>query len=130
MGRRLLLVEDNPGDVKLFRLGVADAGLDDCLDVVGNGFEALDRIRNHKPDYIVLDLNIPGLDGCEVLEAVRHRRPRVPVVVLTGSDRAEDHERAYSLGCLCVYQKPHDAAQYLGLASSLARLAQLRVPQT
>ncbi len=97
----ILLIEDNPGDVELFRLALASAGLDVELTVVDDGGEALALVRQEgkyaglsAPDLAILDLNVPKNDGLEILEAMRASRmfAGVPVAVLTSS--SSPRERA------------------------------------
>ena len=121
MRRRLLLVEDDPGDVVLAResLGNLQAPLD--LDVVESGAEALAYLRREgphgdaaRPDLILLDLNLPGLDGWEVLRAIKSddRFRSIPVVVLTTTKLESDIRRAYDLGANCFITKPLGLNEY------------------
>src|SRR5947207_2892468 len=89
---RVLLVEDNVGDVFLFREALASAGLVCDLTVISDGAEALDFVNNAArrdgiPDLAVLDLNLPKVEGTEVLEAIRSSRElaHIPVAVMTSS---------------------------------------------
>jgi len=104
---RVLLVEDNPGDVELVRHAVRE--LDVSLDVAVDGVEALDRLRAAlAPELVLLDLKIPRKDGLEVLEEMS-RDPalrRVPVIVLTSSQAPQDLARAYELGAMACFAKP------------------------
>ena len=95
----ILLVEDNPGDVDLTREGLADGKLRNNLHVAGDGEEALAFLRRGgehadtpMPDLILLDLNLPGKDGREVLAAIKadEQLGHIPVVVLTSSQDEED----------------------------------------
>lgn len=101
---RILLVEDNPGDVLLIRKGLERAGFANPVDVAGDGEEAMARLERRPPfeeeplpDLVLLDINLPKLDGHEVLRRIKeseHLR-RLPVVMLTSSDADTDVARAY-----------------------------------
>ena len=104
----ILLLEDAPGDVLLFTSLVAG---DVSISIARNGAEALDQIfRRGKfkalpfPDLLVVDLNVPLLNGHEVLNVVKSNSSvrRLPVVVWSGSDNPDDIQKAYELGC-CAY---------------------------
>jgi two-component system response regulator len=131
--RDILLVEDNPDDVELTRIAFAEAGSSHRLVVVGDGAEALDylfaqgrhagRAGADLPALVLLDLNLPKLDGREVLQAMRaHPATRaLPVVVLTTSAEPYDVEGVYGLGANSYIQKPVeferfvDAVRQIGL---------------
>ena len=110
-------MEDNPDDAELTRLAFAEAGAPHRLRVVGDGAEALeyllargrhaDREPAGLPALVLLDLNLPRLDGHEVLQAIRagEATRRLPVVVLTTSAEPSDVERAYALGANSYIQK-------------------------
>ena len=103
---RVLIVDDDP----LFRLGVAAAlASDDQLEFIlseaGDGEAALALIASEDPAVILLDLNMPRLDGHAVARLVKERRPHVRVVVLTGSDSAEDRRRAEQAGVDAFVEK-------------------------
>ena len=112
---RILLVEDNPGDVRLAQEALKEDKLSNELYVVNDGVSAMQFLRREgpyteapRPDLVLLDLNLPRMDGREVLAAVK-RDPElggIPVVVLTTSRADEDVCRAYSLNCNCYVTKP------------------------
>lgn len=93
MPDRVLVIEDSRADVELLELAFRDVGLDVWIDAITSGDEALVRVRemsigiDHPPDLVVLDLNLPGRSGREVLALIRAstRFDEIPVVVLTGS---------------------------------------------
>ncbi len=114
----ILLVEDNPDDVELTRIAFAEAGSPYQLTVVGDGAQALDylfargryadRDPNDLPSLVLLDLNLPKLDGREVLQVIRNNpaTKTLPVVVLTTSAEPYDVDRVYDLGANSYIQKP------------------------
>ncbi len=115
----ILLVEDNPGDARLVVDGFADIG--NAVHHVRDGTEALAFLGREeryaeapRPDLIVLDLNLPGLDGWDVLaEIKKDRRLRsIPVVVLTTSSEQADVLRSYDLQASCYVTKPVDVDQF------------------
>ncbi|KIQ97034.1 response regulator [Lysobacter sp. A03] len=125
MNKVILLVEDNPDDVELTRLAFDEAKIANQLVVVGDGAEALDylfakgsysdRDPNELPSIVLLDLNLPKVDGREVLQAVRANAltKTLPVVVLTTSTEPFDVEASYSLGVNSYIQKPVDFEQFV-----------------
>jgi CheY-like chemotaxis protein len=118
----ILLVEDDPGDVTLTREAFADYKIRNTLHVVSDGVEALDFLRRQgvhsnapRPDLILLDLNLPRVDGREVLGAVKSdpSLATIPVVVLTTSDAEEDVLRSYRLHANAYVTKPVDFQQFI-----------------
>ena len=117
----ILLVEDNPGDVRLTLEAFNESRLESNLHVVGDGDEALAFLRREskyadvpRPDLILLDLNLPKKDGREVLAEIKadeHLR-RIPVVILTTTDDAREVSRCYELGCNVYVTKPVDYEQF------------------
>jgi CheY-like chemotaxis protein len=129
---RILLIEDNPADVALTRLTLKESGRLHELLVIGDGEAALAylRVASPPPDLIVLDLNLPKIDGFAVLEQLR-RMPaggQVPVAVLTSSQLAEDRERALMLGADAFLEKPGSLSGYKGLARKFESLCQQLAP--
>lgn len=125
MDKDILLVEDNPDDVELTRIAFAEAGLDHRLDVVGDGAQALDylfargayahRSGAKLPAIVLLDLNLPKVDGREVLEAIRANAAthKLPVVVLTTSTEPFDVDASYHLGANSYIRKPVDFERFV-----------------
>jgi len=125
MDKDILLVEDNPDDVELTRIAFAEAQLDSRLDVVRDGAEALDylfargahagRDPNKLPSIVLLDLNLPKVDGREVLQAIRASdiTRSLPVVVLTTSTEPFDVDASYALGANSYIRKPVDFEQFV-----------------
>jgi CheY-like chemotaxis protein len=113
----ILLVEDDPGDVLMTREALADAKMANELYVVGNGEEALNFLFQEaeyadapRPGLILLDLNLPRVDGREVLARIKADEVlrRIPVVVLTTSEAEEDILRSYDLYANAYITKPVD----------------------
>jgi CheY-like chemotaxis protein len=124
----ILLVEDNPGDVRLTREALKEGKIRNNLNVVGDGVEALRYLRREgpyaestRPDLILLDLNLPRMDGREVLEAVKADPSLrlIPVVVLTSSAAEQDIVRAYDLHANCYVSKPVDLDQFIHVVKSI-----------
>ncbi|HZX80848.1 MAG TPA: response regulator [Lysobacter sp.] len=125
MHKEILLVEDNPDDVELTRLAFDEAKIANQLAVVGDGAEALDylfargrfadRDPADLPSLVLLDLNLPKIDGREVLQAIRANEATraLPVVVLTTSTEPFDVEATYALGVNSYIQKPVDFEQFV-----------------
>ena len=124
----ILLVEDNPGDVRLTREALREGKVRNNLHVASDGVEALAFLRKEgpyaaavRPDLILLDLNLPRKDGREVLKeikadpALRH----IPVVVLTSSQAEEDIVRAYDLHANCYVTKPVDLDQFIRVVEAI-----------
>ena len=120
----ILIVEDDAGVRQLIRarLGAADYS----VHVARNGVEALDAITRYAPDAMILDINMPGLDGFGVLEHMRKPgSQRAPTLVLTARHNAGDVERAIRLGAKDYLAKPFDDRLLL---SRVARLFRGRAP--
>jgi two-component system, chemotaxis family, response regulator Rcp1 len=124
----ILLVEDNPGDVRLTREVLKDSKVRNNLIVANNGEEALTCLRKQgkykdtvRPDLILLDLNLPIKDGREVLAQIKGDADlkRIPVVVLTTSKAEEDILKTYNLHANCYITKPVDLDQFCAVVKSL-----------
>ena len=120
----LLLVDDDPGDALITREALAAARVLHELHVVDNGEEALAFLRQEgkfagvpRPDLVFLDLNLPRLDGREVLAAVKADEDlrSIPVVILTTSDAEEDVLRSYTLHANAYVTKPVDLDAFMGV---------------
>jgi CheY-like chemotaxis protein len=118
---QILLVEDDPGDVLMTREALAESKLLNDLQVLADGREAIDYLqgaaegRVPKPDLVLLDLNLPRVDGREVLQFIKgdERLRRIPVVVLTTSSAEEDIVRSYDLHANAYVTKPVDFEQFM-----------------
>src|SRR5688572_20447026 len=123
-GRQIevLLVEDDPGDVLMTKEAFEDYKLSNQLHVVNDGAEAMDFLRQQgdyadapRPDLVLLDLNLPRMDGREVLQAIKSDPglASIPVVVLTTSEAEEDVLRSYSLHANAYVTKPVDFERFI-----------------
>jgi CheY-like chemotaxis protein len=117
----ILMVEDNPGDVRLTREALKGGKVLNQLHVVEDGVAALDFLYRRpphqnapRPDLILLDLNLPKMDGRDVLSQIKSDDALkvIPVVVLTTSQAEEDVLRAYRLSANCYVTKPVDLHQF------------------
>lgn len=136
----LLLVEDDPGDVLMTREALSDSKLLNNLNVVDNGEQALAFLRRQgdfadapRPDLILLDLNLPRLDGREVLAIVKEDPDlrTIPIVVLTTSDAEEDVIRSYNLHANAYVTKPVDFDTFVSVVRQVDEffLTVVRLPR-
>lgn len=107
MTRTVVVVDDEPGLRRLLRLLLDRDGGFTVLAEAGDGVAALEAVRDHDPDLLLLDLGLPGLDGLEVLERLRGQ-PRPATVVLTGFTDQITHDRASALGAAACLVKGTD----------------------
>ncbi len=124
----LLLVEDNPGDVLLLKEFLKDAKMRFTLHVAEDGEEALlflnqrDKFKNSsRPDLIILDLNLPKVDGFEVLQHVKQHPvlKTIPVIILTSSHAETDITRAYELHANCYLTKPSELSEFSEMVKAI-----------
>jgi CheY-like chemotaxis protein len=120
----ILLVEDDPGDVVLVREAFDHDKVRNELRVASDGVYALEVLRDPSiplPDLILLDLNLPRMDGRELLSEIRAdpRLTRIPVVVLTTSDAEADIVRSYELHANAYVTKPVDLQRFLGVVREI-----------
>jgi len=127
----VLIVEDNPHDVRLTTEALRDARTSSDIHVAQDGAEALAFVRREgayagapEPDLVFLDLNIPKIDGHEVLQAMKAdaRLRHIPVVVLSSSARDSDVERAYDEQASTYVRKPSDLDQYFTAVRAVKEL--------
>jgi two-component system response regulator len=124
----ILLVEDNPGDVRLTREGFKEGKVYNNLYVAEDGEEAL-ALLSHEgkyaniphPDIILLDLNLPKKDGSEVLSEIKGdpELRKIPVIILTTSRAEEDILKTYNLHANCYITKPVDFDEFIHIAKSI-----------
>jgi len=124
----ILLVKDNPGDVRLVKEVMKDAKVANILHVAEDGEEAMAMLRREgkysgsvRPDLILLDLNLPGKDGREVLREVKtdENLRLIPVVVLTTSSAEEDIIKSYSDYANSYITKPINLNQFISVVKSI-----------
>jgi chemotaxis family two-component system response regulator Rcp1 len=124
----ILLVEDNPGDVRLTREALREAKVRNNVHVAADGVEAMAFLRKEgshaqapRPDLIFLDLNLPKKGGREVLEEVKREKAlsHIPVVILTTSQAERDIMESYRLQANAYVTKPVDLEQFLKVVQSI-----------
>ena len=124
----ILLVEDNPGDVRLTQEALKESKVINNLSVAEDGVEALAFLKREgkyadapRPDLLLLDLNLPKKDGRELLEEIKadDNLKRIPVVVLTTSKAEEDILRMYDQHANCYITKPIDFDQFIDVVKSI-----------
>lgn len=136
----VLLVEDDPGDVLMTREAFEDNKVVNRLQVVSDGVSALTFLRKEgefadapTPDLVLLDLNLPRMDGREVLEAMKsdEQLRSIPVVVLTTSEAEEDVVRSYSLHANAYVTKPVDFDRFIEVVRQIDEffVEVVRLPQ-
>ena len=136
----ILLVEDNPSDVRLVQEALKDGKLRNSINVVGDGEKALAFLKNEgdyqdapHPDLILLDLNLPKVDGREMLAQIKQcpELKRIPVVVLTTSKSEEDIIKSYELQANCYITKPVDLDQFIAIVQAIEQfwLTIVRLPE-
>lgn len=124
----MLLVEDNEADIRLTQIALEKAKLANTLNVVRDGEEALAYLKGEgayagrkAPDLVLLDLNLPKLNGSEVLKEIREMEEfkRLPVVILTTSDADQDIFQSYELHANCYITKPVDLRKFMGVVEMI-----------
>ena len=128
MPLQVLLVEDSPGDLRLTREAFREVNPFIQLQVANDGMEAMAFLRNEgvhlhapRPDLILLDLNLPKMDGREVLAAIKEdcRLKNIPTVILTSSQAEADVVKSYQLQANCFLSKPIHFEEFHGLVKSI-----------
>jgi two-component system, chemotaxis family, response regulator Rcp1 len=124
----ILLVEDNPGDIRLTLELFKDSKIPNKISAVKDGVEAMEFLRQKgefvsakRPDLILLDLNLPKKNGREVLTEVKadENLRRIPVIVLTGSQAEEDIVKSYNLFANCYISKPVDLDHFVEVIKTI-----------
>ncbi len=125
---KILLVEDNPGDVLLITLAMNESKMKIIIDNVTDGEQAVEYLKKEgkygdatRPDLILLDLNLPKKSGFEVLKEIKEDEElrRIPIAVLTMSRAEEDILRSYNLHANCFISKPIDFEQFSKVVKSI-----------
>ncbi len=124
----ILLVEDNPGDARLAKEALKDSKMKNKLFHVIDGVEAMKFLKREgeyagvpRPDLVLLDLNLPKMDGRQVLKEIKEddNLKRIPVVILTMSQAEEDIFKTYNLHANCYITKPLDLNQFIKVVQSI-----------
>jgi len=124
----ILLAEDNPGDAELTRKALERGNIINNLHVVEDGVEAVAYLHQEeeyadkpRPDLVLLDLDMPRMDGREVLEEIKDDEDlrRIPVVVMTSSEAEEDIVQSYDLHANAYLTKPVDFGGFMDIVSSI-----------
>ena len=137
----ILLVEDNPGDIRLIEEVLKEGKMRINMYVARDGVEAMASLRKKekyadlpRPDLILLDLNLPKKDGREVLEEIKmdQKLKLIPVVVLTTSKAEQDVLKSYDLHANCYITKPVDLDQFINVIKSIEDfwLTIVKLPQS
>ncbi len=137
---QILLVEDNPGDVRLTKEALKEAKVRVHMMVAEDGEKGLAMLRRQgqyaespRPDLVFLDLNLPRKDGRELLADIKEDPAlrRIPVVVLTTSQAEQDIVRSYNLHANCYVTKPLDLEQFLHVVKAIESfwLTIVKLPQ-
>jgi two-component system, chemotaxis family, response regulator Rcp1 len=140
MPTEVLLVEDSPGDVRLTREAFRDANAAINLSVASDGVEAMAFLRKEgehakapRPDLILLDLNLPKMDGRAVLAFIKAdaKLRTIPTVILTTSEVQEDIAKSYQLQVNCYLSKPAQWDAFAGLVRNIIDfwLTKVKLPQ-
>jgi CheY-like chemotaxis protein len=125
---RIALVEDSPADAHIMRFALQQTGRAIDIEILDDGSKAIEYLCNANGgtvappcDLVLLDLNLPGISGFEVLECIKtnHHMNTVPVVVMSGSVSREDIERSYKAGANSYISKPAQLEDLLILANRL-----------
>jgi two-component system, chemotaxis family, response regulator Rcp1 len=138
--KEVLLVEDSPGDVRLTREAFREADESIHLSVASDGVEAVAFLRQEglhvdapRPDLILLDLNLPKMDGREVLAQIKKddSLKMIPTLILTTSDAEADIARSYQLQANCYLSKPVELDAFESLVKSISDfwLTKAKLPQ-
>jgi chemotaxis family two-component system response regulator Rcp1 len=126
----ILLVDDSPSDALIIERALKEGGINHRLTVLQDGHSALEYLARLKdpdspielePDLVLLDLNLPGPDGCQVLTAIKSdvELRMIPVVILTTSGRDEDVQQTYLAGANTFIRKPDEYPRYRDLVATL-----------
>ncbi len=123
---KILLVEDNPGDVRLIQEVFKDANICNAMEIAYDGETAMELLNADNgnsfcPDLILLDLNLPKKDGREVLREIKNNEclKCIPVVILTTSNAEDDLIETYKMNANCYITKPVDLDQFINVVKSI-----------
>ena len=123
----ILLIEDDLDDIELLQESLSSRNISYTMKTLYDGEEAIDyiRIREHYPDIIVLDLNLPKVDGKVVMRELKSRNQykKIPILILTTSSAAQDRQFAAESGADEFFVKPTDSQQFSALVQTIVKLA-------
>jgi two-component system, chemotaxis family, response regulator Rcp1 len=136
----ILLIEDNPGDVRLIEEALREVKVRNSMTVIGNGIEAMAFLHKQEryarvssPGLILLDLNLPGKNGFEILQEIKQDSllKRIPVVILTSSQSEQDIVKSYNLYANAYISKPVSLDQFFDVVKAIEGfwLEIVRLPQ-
>lgn len=117
----ILLVEDSPRDIELFRLALSESDLDGVLRTAPSGEKALEILEEESMDIIILDINLPGKQGLEILEELRSKTSSraTPVLIFSSSDDPDEIRESYELGANAYIVKRMDFGETVELVEAL-----------
>lgn len=125
---RILLVEDNPADIRLMREVFTECDIRNEVRIARDGQQAMDLLlkpdaesKTYRPDLIILDLNLPKKDGRAVLQEIKNEESLrcIPVIILTTSNNDLDISRAYNLHANCYILKPFDLDRFIDIVQRI-----------
>ena len=125
----ILLIEDNPGDVRMMTELLSETEISSELHISMDGADAIDFLKRRgshnlaiQPDFIILDLNLPKKNGREVLAEIKQdeRLRKIPVIILSSSDADNDVSYCYNMQANCYINKPHDLFNYMHVVKSIS----------
>ena len=119
---RVLIVEDDPDTLVILRINLTAAGIEPVL--AGDGRTAIARIEAERPDAVLLDVLLPGIDGWQVLEELHAKKNATPVVMCSAKDNIHDLQRARDLGAVAYLTKPFDIDRLVEVMTEIVGLRQ------
>jgi len=123
---KIVVIEDNKGDIHLIKEALNQTRREINLNIITNGLDAVAYISSQepKPDLIILDINLPHIDGFRVLETIKKSDyNEVPIAVFTSSDSEKDKKKALSMGASVFSTKPFEAGDYFNTVLSFLSAA-------
>jgi DNA-binding response OmpR family regulator len=124
---RVLIAEDDPDTLVILRINLTAAGIETVL--AGDGHTAIARIEAERPDAVLLDVLLPGIDGWQVLEALHGKGNQIPVVMCSAKDNIHDLQRARELGAVAYLTKPFDIDRLVEVMTEVVGLRQVEASE-